>query len=134
MSAGDVELWSRGGHDLLDRFPEVARALPRALGSPDCVVDGEVCALDEEGRPSFSLLQAGDVARTYLVFDLLELDREELTGQPLSRRRELLEPLLAAGDPVVRLSPTFDDGRALLREVRAHRLEGVVAKRAASQY
>ena len=134
MSGGDVELWSRGGHDLRERFADVARALPRGLGSPDCVVDGEVCALDEEGKPSFSLLQSGDAPRTYLVFDLLELDREDVTAEPLSRRRELLEPLVAAGDPVVRLSPVFEDGRALLREVKERKLEGVVAKRASSPY
>jgi bifunctional non-homologous end joining protein LigD len=134
MAGGDVELWSRGGHDLRERFPDVARALPRGLGSPDCVVDGEVCALDEEGKPSFSLLQSGNAPRTYLVFDLLELDRRELTAEPLSSRRELLEPLVTPGDPVVRLSPVFEDGRALLREVKERKLEGVVAKRASSQY
>ena len=57
-----AELRSRAGHDLTERFAAVGRALPRALRTPDCVVDGEVCALDEQGRPSFQAMQQGSGA------------------------------------------------------------------------
>jgi len=60
---GEAKLVSRNGNDLTARFPTVARALVTAARSPDCVVDGEVCALDEKGRPSFSAMQQESPAR-----------------------------------------------------------------------
>ncbi len=73
---GEAKLVSRNGNDLTARFPTVARALVQAARSPDCVVDGEVCALDEAGRPSFSAMQQGKPGTpiVYELFDLLELD------------------------------------------------------------
>src|SRR5579859_6847200 len=59
VRAGDAKLVSRNGNDLTERFPDVGKALAKAAKSPDCVVDGEVCALDENGRPSFSAMQQG---------------------------------------------------------------------------
>jgi bifunctional non-homologous end joining protein LigD len=56
---GEAALWSRRGNDLNERFPTVVRAVEKALKTPDCVVDGEVCALDEAGVPRFSLMQQG---------------------------------------------------------------------------
>jgi bifunctional non-homologous end joining protein LigD len=60
LAGGSVDMWSRNGLDATHRFPAVAAALPQALGGRDAVVDGEVCALDERGRPSFQLLQRGE--------------------------------------------------------------------------
>ena len=56
---GEAELTSRNGNDLTERFAAVAQALEQAVRTPDCVLDGEVCALDEEGRASFSAMQQG---------------------------------------------------------------------------
>ena len=134
LEGGVAALTSRRGIDLSTRFASVARALPHALRTSDCVVDGEVCALDEQGRPSFSLMQRGEGSPAYYVFDLLELERQAVTAEPLEQRRARLEELLVEGNPVVRLSRGFEDGKALLEAVRAQDLEGVVAKRLGSPY
>lgn len=134
VRGGEVALTSRTGNDLTERFVTVARALPRALRSPDCVVDGEIVALDPEGRPSFAELQRGSPRLAYYLFDLLELDREPLLDRPWYERREKLEALLDPSDASIRLSPVFDDGEALLSAARAQRLEGVVAKRIDARY
>jgi bifunctional non-homologous end joining protein LigD len=135
VHGGEATLRSRNGNDLTSRFGPVARELPKALRSPDAVVDGEVCALDEQGRPSFSAMQQGKPGTplVYEVFDLLELDGETCVGLPLTERRERLEALLAPSR-VVQVSGVFDDGEALFEAAREQGLEGVVAKRAASRY
>ncbi len=130
---GEVRLVSRNGNELTERFSAVAKALVKAVRTPDCVVDGEVCALDEQGRPSFSAMQQGAASLVYEVFDLLELDGVPLVDLPLSERRARLEQLLAAGASV-QLSGVFDDGEALLEAARVQGLEGVMAKRAGSRY
>jgi bifunctional non-homologous end joining protein LigD len=132
-SGGRTTLSSRSGQHLTERFEPVANALPRAVGGRDCVVDGEVCALDPDGRPSFSLLQQGRGRPAYFVFDLLELDGVPVLDLPLADRRARLEELVVADD-VVRLSETFDDGPALLEVAAAEGLEGIVAKRTHSRY
>jgi bifunctional non-homologous end joining protein LigD len=118
---------------LTDRFASVAKALPAALRTPDAVVDGEVCALDENGRPSFSAMQQGSTRLVYEVFDVLEIDGAPLTARPLTDRRERLEQLVIPSG-VVQVSGVFDDGEALFEAAQAQGLEGVMAKKAASQY
>jgi bifunctional non-homologous end joining protein LigD len=136
LAGGDAELRTRKDQDYTQRFENVARALPKALKTPDCVVDGEVCALDEEGRPSFSAMQQAGAGTpiVYYVFDLLEVDGEPLIDLPLSERRERLERLLDKRNQTVRLSEAFDDGDALLAAARQQRLEGIMAKRLDSRY
>jgi bifunctional non-homologous end joining protein LigD len=133
---GEARLVSRNGNDLTARFAETAKALARAVRSPDCVVDGEVCALDEQGRPSFSAMQQGKAGTpiVYELFDVLELDGEPVVDRPLTERRELLEQLLDRRVSTVQLSGAFDDGEALLVAAKEQRLEGVMAKKAASRY
>jgi bifunctional non-homologous end joining protein LigD len=134
LREGAVELRSRRDNDLTERFAEVARALPRGVRTPSCVLDGEVCALDEQGRSSFSLMQQGKGRLVYLVFDVLEIDGEQVLGRPLIERRELLRGLLDRRSATVHLSETFDDGDALLDAANAQGLEGVMAKRSSSVY
>jgi bifunctional non-homologous end joining protein LigD len=136
VAGGDVELRTRKDQDYTQRFENVARALPKALKTPDCVVDGEVCALDEDGRPSFSAMQqAGpNTPIIYYVFDLLEADGEPLIDLPFSERHERLGQLLDRRNQTVRLSETFEDGNALLEAAKQQRLEGVMAKRLDSRY
>jgi bifunctional non-homologous end joining protein LigD len=134
VHAGEATLRSRNGNDLTERFAEVARALPGALRSADCVLDGEVCALDENGHTRFGLLQRGAGALVVYLFDIIELDGEDLTRRPLVDRREILERTLIPGNPVVRLSVAFEDGARLLEQVRALGMEGIVSKRAQSLY
>jgi len=133
---GEARLVSRNGNDLTGRFAETAKALARAVRSPDCVVDGEVCALDEQGRPSFSAMQQGKAGTpiVYELFDVLELDGEPVVDRPLTERRELLAQLLDRRVATVQLSGAFDDGDALLVAAKEQRLEGVMAKKAASRY
>jgi bifunctional non-homologous end joining protein LigD len=135
VRGGDATLRSRRGNDLTKRFEVIAKELPTALRSPDAVVDGEVCALDEQGRPSFSAMQQGKPGTpfVYEIFDVLEIDGEPLVGLPLTERRERLEGLLVPSR-VVQMSGAFEDGEALLEAATEQRLEGVMAKRAGSRY
>jgi bifunctional non-homologous end joining protein LigD len=133
VAGGEVTLTSRSGNDLTERFREVARAAQLSIRSADAILDGEICALDEQGRSRFSLLQEGAGTLALVLFDLLELDSESLLEEPLRERRVRLEALVQRGGQVL-VSPQFDDGEALLAAARAQELEGVVAKRADSHY
>jgi bifunctional non-homologous end joining protein LigD len=134
LSDGRCELRSRTGKDLTGRFDSIAGQVPRAVRAHAAVVDGEVVALDEEGRPSFSAMQQGSARLVYYVFDLLEADGESLVGSPLEERRERLEQMLDRRSRTVLLSEAFDDGAALFQAVSSQELEGIMAKRRDSRY
>ena len=136
VRAGEARLVSRNGNDLTARFPDVAKALAKATRSPDCVVDGELCALDDQGRPSFSAMQQGKPGTTivYAVFDVLEIDGLPVLDLPLTERRERLEALLDVRKKTVQVSGFFDDGEGLFAAAVERGLEGVMAKRPASRY
>jgi bifunctional non-homologous end joining protein LigD len=133
VRGGEAKLVSRNGNDLTQRFGPVAKELPKALRSPDAVVDGEVVALDAHGKASFSAMQQGSTRLAYEVFDVLEVDGEPVVDLPLTERRARLQNLLAR-NPVVQLSGSFDDGEALFDAAREQGLEGVMAKRTSSRY
>jgi bifunctional non-homologous end joining protein LigD len=136
VSGGEPELRTRKDQDYTRRFENVAKELVKALKTPDCVVDGEVCALDEEGRPSFSAMQQGRPGTpvVYYVFDLLEVEGEPITGLPLEDRRARLEKLLDKRNKTIRFSESFDDGESLLEAANQQGLEGIMAKRLGSRY
>ncbi len=134
VKGGDATLTSRNGNDLTGRFPTIARAISQAPKTPDCVLDGEVCALDDGGRSSFSVMQQGSGPLVFYAFDLLEVDWEPLLDLPLEERRERLEALLDRRNQTVRLSEAFEDGQALYEAAKEQTLEGVIAKRADSRY
>jgi bifunctional non-homologous end joining protein LigD len=136
VRGSETKLVSRNGNDLTPRFGSVANAISRAARSPDCVLDGEVCALDEQGRSSFSAMQQGKPGTpiVYYAFDVLELDGEPLVDLPLVERRKRLERLLDRRNRTVRLSDAFDDGAALYGAAKQQRLEGIMAKRLDSRY
>jgi bifunctional non-homologous end joining protein LigD len=136
VAGGEAKLRTRKDQDYTERFANVAKELVKALKTPDCVVDGEVCALDEEGRPSFSAMQQRKPGTpvVYYLFDLLEVDGEPIVDLPLTERRERLEKLLERRNRTVLLSESFDDGPALMGAARERKLEGVVAKRLESRY
>jgi bifunctional non-homologous end joining protein LigD len=136
VSQSDVRLTSRKGNDLTQRFASVAKEVTKAVKTPECVLDGEICALDEEGRSSFSAMQQGKPGTqlVYYVFDLLELEGEPLVDLPLGERRKRLERLLDRRNRTVRLSEAFDDGESLYEAAQQQRLEGIVAKRLDSRY
>ncbi len=133
VRGGEAKLFSRRGNDLTQRFAPVAKELVKALRTPDAVVDGEVVALDADGKASFSAMQQGSTRLAYEVFDLLEADGEPVVDLPLTERRARLEKLLAP-NPVVQLSGVFEDGEALLEAADELGLEGVMAKRPSSRY
>src|SRR4029453_11518638 len=104
-----VSLFSRNQNDLSARFPEIVDTV-KNLPTDECVVDGEVVALDEEGRSSFQLLQAREMEGRkstiyFYAFALLQLDGKSLVSLPLEARKNVLEKLCAgAGDPRIRYS------------------------------
>jgi bifunctional non-homologous end joining protein LigD len=134
-----VSLISRNENELAARFPEVAEAV-RALPITDCVIDGEVVALDEKGGSSFQLLQAREMEGRqspiyYYVFDLLQADGKNLTGLPVERRKALLSTLCEGAADVIRFSGEIGaDPDVLLREVKRLGLEGVIGKQRGSVY
>jgi bifunctional non-homologous end joining protein LigD len=136
VHGAEAELVSRNGKDLTGRFPTVARAVARAARTPDCVLDGEVCALDEEGRATFSAMQQGrpDTKYIYVLFDVLEIEGEPLIDLPLVERRARLEQLLDRRNPDIQISEAFGDGERLLQAAQDQRYEGVIAKRPDSRY
>ena len=136
VAGGDATLTSRNGHDLTQRFETVAKAIEKAVKSPHVVLDGEVCALDDEGRSSFSAMQQGKAGTplAFYAFDVLELEGEPLVDLPLVERRKRLEQLLDRRNRTVRLSEAFDDGDALYAAAQQQGLEGIMAKRLDSRY
>jgi bifunctional non-homologous end joining protein LigD len=142
-----VALRYRRSGDATSAYPEIARAM-RALPVDRAVLDGEVVAFDESGRPSFQRLgrriQAPTSGRSrtlllevpvvYLVFDVLALGARDLRALPLVARKTILREL-CRGEGVLRALEHLDgDGLPLLEFCRAHRLEGLVAKRKTSPY
>ena len=136
VAGSEVEMRSRRGNDFTEKFERVAKEIPKALKTPDCVLDGEVCALDEAGRASFSEMQQlkPSTPLVYYVFDLLEVDGKPVVDLPVEERRARLEKLLDRRNRTVRLSEFFDDGVALYEAAKEQRLEGIVAKRVGSAY
>jgi bifunctional non-homologous end joining protein LigD len=135
-----VSLLSRNQNDLSARFPEIVDAVQN-LPVDECVLDGEVVALDEEGRSSFQLLQAlemeGRKSPVYFYgFDLLQLDGKGLVSLPLEVRKNVLEKICAsAGDPRIRYSGAIDgDASQILKEVQRRGLEGIIGKLRGSLY
>lgn len=134
---GTVALRSRNNNDFNARYPAVVEALEHL---PDnSVIDGEIIALDHEGRPSFNALQnfgSGAAAVVYYVFDVMVLSGQDLRREPLSKRRQLLEKkvLPKLPEPVQYAAPLDADLPVLIQSVKAHGFEGLVAKRCTSLY
>jgi len=136
-TGGAVQLRSRNDHDFNVRFPSIARGL---AGMPDeTVLDGELVALDDEGRPSFNALQnygASSRSIVYYVFDVMVLTGHDVRGEPLDARRELLEQKIVPRleEPVRYIGELKAELRELVHAVKAQGLEGLVAKRRDSRY
>jgi ATP-dependent DNA ligase len=134
---GKVHLRSRNDNDFNARYPGLVKAL--APMPDDTVIDREVVALDADGRPSFNTLQnygSAGAPLHFFIFDVLILEGKDVMGEPLIRRRELIEehvlPKLA--DPI-RYSPILEGSlKQLIHSVKTQGLEGLVAKRRDSKY
>jgi len=127
-----VELWSRNHNALNGRFPAVVRAVA-AQPLERFTIDGEVVAFDGD-KTSFGALAAGQSAIAYYVFDVLDLDDEDLTGLPLLERKARLEAALAWRAPVCFSSHRGGDGQAFFDQACRQGWEGLMAKRADSRY
>ncbi len=147
VQPGRLRLESRNLNDVTDHYPEV-RGLVRALGMRDAVLDGEIVAFDEVGKPSFERLQrrmhvsspaavrrlAKSTPVVYAIFDLLYLEGHSLIGLPYTERRRRLEALELSGAAWRVPGAHPGEGKLLLEATRAQGLEGVVAKRLDSRY
>lgn len=146
---GRVRLYTRRRQDAANYFPDLADA-SGWIDATQAIVDGEVVALDEDGRPQFSLLQDHTGIRTgrapggkrrsesaqivYQAFDLLHLDGQSLLAVPLEERKRLLRSRLRP-HPLVRYAGHVDtDGLAFFEAARRQELEGIVAKLRRSPY
>jgi bifunctional non-homologous end joining protein LigD len=141
INEGEIELWSRNHKPLTEHYPEVVEALKK-IPCTNAVIDGEIVALDEQGRSRFQLMQRRDADEgrppiVYYVFDLLHHDGRALLREPIEERQIALE-MLAGRDKqskVVRFSPVFEtDPAELLAAVRKQGLEGIIAKQPGSIY
>lgn len=144
---GRVRIETRSANDITAQYPELAR-LGRALGSRDAIIDGEIVAYDDAGRPSFQTLQSrlgltsAATIRTrsqatpvqYLAFDLLHLDGRDITALPYEDRRSLLRELLEDAAYWKVPADHVGEGEALLAAVVEQGLEGIVAKKLGSPY
>ncbi|GAA3627793.1 ATP-dependent DNA ligase [Microbacterium awajiense] len=140
-------LRARSGNDITAKYPELTE-VDLGLGPTPAVVDGEIVALDENGRPSFPLLQnrmnlskpveiRREAPRTpvrYHLFDLLALDGRDASALPLAQRRELLEGIADGIRDPLHLPPVLDDLDEALETSRRFGLEGVVVKDPSSTY
>ena len=147
VDGGRVRLRSRSGEDVTPRYPEI-HAMGRALGSNEVILDGEVVALDENGRPSFEEIQQrmglsseSEIRRKmktvpvhYMVFDLLWHDGHSLMEQPYTERRTALEKLKLNGASWQTPAYEKGGGAAVFEASRKGGLEGVLAKRLDSKY
>ena len=133
----DVELWSRNEKPLHARFPEVVKAIAR-LPTKSCILDGEVCALDESGRSSFQLLQnQGETNHpvVYYAFDVLFEGKKDLRALPLTERKARLETILANAPEPIRPSTYFTvNPKKILEQMDAVGAEGSIAKLMTSTY
>jgi bifunctional non-homologous end joining protein LigD len=144
---GRARLVSRNQNDLTSRYPEL-KDLPKFLNAKTAILDGEVVALDAEGRASFSLMQQrtgfrpggrraaanADVPVLYYAFDLLYLDGYDLRKLPLEERKKKLLSIIVPGD-ALRYSDHYEQqGKALFKVAEQKGLEGILAKKRDSIY
>jgi bifunctional non-homologous end joining protein LigD len=136
-SDGHVRLQSTAGHDVTARWPEIG-GVAGALNAPSAILDGELVAVDDTGRPNFGRLQQSGVGSgyetVYYVFDVLQVDGTDTIDLAYVDRRRLLDGMLEAGDNWIVPSMRIGGGDELLALTAAQQLEGVIAKRVDSRY
>lgn len=144
---GKVRMVSRNQNDLGPRYPEL-RELPKLVSAKSAILDGEVVVLDEQGRPSFSLMQQRtgirahgrqaaarpDLPILYYVFDLIYLDGYDLRRVALDDRKRALRHILPPGGQVRFSDHHAGQGIALFQVAKQKELEGIVAKKCNSCY
>jgi bifunctional non-homologous end joining protein LigD len=144
---GRVRLVSRNQNDLTSQYADL-QELPKAVKAKIAILDGEIVALDEQGRSSFSLMQQRTgfrdrkkrfapqpgISVLYYAFDLLYLDGYDLRRVPLEQRKLALASILNGPNDIIRRSDDFPDGKALFHAAQRQGLEGILAKKRSSLY
>jgi bifunctional non-homologous end joining protein LigD len=133
---GKVKLYSRNGLSFNEYYPKVVKALEKI--KKNIVIDGEIVVLNEEGMPNFQMLQHYSEYQHYPIcfyaFDVLRVDKKDLTDLPLIERKEILSKLLKFNDVIRYSSHIIEDGSRFLDVSKQKGLEGIMAKKADSQY
>ena len=139
-NGSEVRLFSRNNRELGSKFPGVLSAL-RKLPCDQLILDGELVALDEQGRSSFQLLQgSGELSSDsaglfFYVFDILNVNGRDTTGLPLMKRKALLETLIKGKSDCIRYSDVINgDIEKVSAAMRQMGLEGLIAKKRDSRY
>jgi len=133
---GKVSLQTRAGRIVDDEYPQL-QAVSRLVKAKQAVLDGEIVALDEEGRPSFQLLQNRGKEphpMQYVVFDIVYLDVQRLFRVPLEDRKRLLRDIVRDSDLLKYSEHVLGEGKAFFKAAQQKQLEGIVAKLRDSPY
>jgi bifunctional non-homologous end joining protein LigD len=136
---GKISLMSRNQNELGKRYPEIVTAI-KELPVGECVLDGEIVALDKKGRSSFQLLQSLEMEGRkspvyYYLFDLLQAEGKSFMTLPIQQRKDLLAAIReGTGDPIRYSDEIRGNPETLLREIKRMGLEGIVGKQRASIY
>jgi bifunctional non-homologous end joining protein LigD len=133
---GEVKLYSRNGITFENSYPVVVRELKKI--KENCVLDGEVVVLNDEGNPEFQLLQHYEENThrpiQYYVFDLLIFNNHDICDQPLTERKELLKKIIKKNDVIKYSDHILESGKSFFEVTRENKLEGIMAKKCDSQY
>jgi bifunctional non-homologous end joining protein LigD len=136
---GNVRLLTRSGLDWTDRYTNIADSLKK-IDANDAILDGEVVALDTEGRSDFQELQVAMKSKKshklkYYIFDLMECDGEDYRGRPLTERKEKLKSILPSQSTELKYSEHLEtDGSKMLAASCEQGLEGIISKQKDSAY
>jgi len=145
IDRGQARFVSRNQIEMTPQYPELT-SMPKQIVAKQAILDGEIVALDEHGMPRFQLLQnklrirSGSYAKAskaqivYFVFDLLYHDGFDLMNCPVIERKALLETILRPTSFVKYADHVEAQGEEFFRQIEKFRLEGMIAKRAASKY
>jgi len=133
---GNLKLYSRNGNTFENSYPVVTKELKTI--KENCVLDGEIVVLNDEGKPEFQLLQHYEENThrpiQYYVFDLLSLDGHDTCALPLIERKELLKKLIKKSEVIKYSDHIIGEGKSFFKVTEEKNLEGIMAKKCDSQY
>lgn len=136
IEAKGNKLYSRNGLTFDKAYPKIFDALKHIKNS--AVIDGEIVVFDEQGKPNFQKLQNYRSNDKYTIqfyaFDILYLDGKNITNLPAIERKEILKKILPKSDTILYCDHVDTEGKALFREMKKLKLEGMIAKRKNSKY
>ena len=132
----ETRLYSRNGLSFATDYPSIFEELQKI--KKNVVLDGEIVAMDADGKPSFQLIQQyaqdGSVPMCYYVFDCLAVNGKSIESKPLTQRKEILRSLLPESELIKYCDHIKGQGKAFFKAVQKQGLEGMIAKRADAIY